>query len=331
MKAFSRELQGKLVTYFIQKLGVVPHRTGWLRQGVCPNCGKVKKLGINLYLNRTNCFSCGYHPVPLLLVLKLENFDTYNEVYRYLEAFESADYLETHLPMLEQKEVILPESFKLLSFGTSALGNMARNYMRKRGYNINALTLRGVGYCTKGDYAYRIIIPFYEKGNLIYFNARQFMEVGSKHKNPPMDEFGIGKSLLLYNGDALHLYKTVYLVESATNALTLGPRAIGTGGKLVSAHQRSKILRSPCKRVVLLWDPDAYWEALHLALDLAKHKEVKVVKMPSKYKGKDNPDVNDLGKKVTMGLIKKESYLTYSQVYKRFIAEPKPVHHLPTA
>ena len=35
------------------------YRRGWLK-GDCPECGKDKKYGVNIALNRTNCFSCGY-------------------------------------------------------------------------------------------------------------------------------------------------------------------------------------------------------------------------------------------------------------------------------
>lgn len=331
MSRYTRDMLGRLTTYFKQKLRVVPHRTGWLRQGTCPGCGKEKKLGINLYLDRTNCFSCGYHPKPILLVMKLEALDTLNEVHNFLDSFESAEYLETSLPMLEEKDVKLPESFTLLEMGTSSLANMARNYMRKRKYDTMKLTLKGVGYCTRGTYKGRIITPFYERGRLVYFNARTYMGIGTKHKNPPVDDFGIGKSQLIYNVDAIHIYKTVYGVESATNALTIGDRAIAFGGKLMSMYQVSKILRSPVKRFIMIWDPDAYWEALHAALAISRHKMVKVIKLPKQYRAKFNPDVNDLGWKTTKKFVDAEPWLTYQDVYKRYIVETKPIYHLPNA
>lgn len=331
MKYFNRQLMGKLVSYFKGKLGVTPHATGWLRQGQCPECGKEKKFGINLWLNRSNCFSCSYHPKPLDLIIKLEGLSTYNEVYSLLEAFEGVEYLETNLPILKEKPATLPESFRLLSLGQSYVANMARSYMRKRGYNITSLTLKGVGYCVKGPYAFRIIIPFYEKGRLIYFNARQFIEVGEKHKNPSKTEFGIGKSLIIYNKDALYLYNTAYLTESVTNALTMGDRGFAVGGKLVSEYQMGAIINSPCKRIVILLDPDAYWEALHTGLQLVKHKQIKVVKFPMSYKGKEKPDVNDLGKKFVLSLIKQTPWQSYKELYKLFLITPKPLHKLPVA
>lgn len=325
----SKELNSKLASYFIDRLHCIIHSTGWLRQGTCPECAKSKKFGINLHVNRTNCFSCGYHPRPLQLLIKLEHLTTYNDAIHFLNGFAGADYLEIPMPMLEERKVNLPESFTLLSLGQGPNANRARNYMASRGYDIEELTFRGVGYCVSGPYAYRIIIPFYAKGELIYFNARQFIELGSKHKNPGKEEFGIGKSQLIYNIDALHRYQTVYMVESATNALTLGDNTIAFGGKRISDYQLSKVLDSPVKRCVLIWDPDATWEAYRVALQICQYKQVKVVEMPWEYKKKFNPDVNDIGKSGTLNIIKGFKYMSYSELYKKFIKLPRPEFHDP--
>lgn len=330
----TRELSGRVASYFKQKLRVRPHKTGWLRQGTCPSCGREKKFGVNPILNRTNCFVCGFHPRPLELIIQLEGLSTYNEVYSFLNAFEHASYLETPLEFLAEKEVQLPESYTLLSFGDSNMAKLARRYIQKRGYDVMNLTLRGVGYCTTGPYRGRIIIPYYEAGKLIYFNARQFINLeGGAHKNPGIEEVAMGKSMVMYNVDALHIYETCYLLESATNALTMGNRGFSTGGKLLSSYQLSKILKSPCKNIIILFDPDAHWEALKTGLDLVGHKRVKVVLLPKKLKPRSDKflDVNDYGKKMTLEFIKNNPYLSYSEIFSLFLKEPKPLHRLPAA
>src|SRR5690606_20249091 len=141
-------------------------------------------------------------------------------------AFEDAPFLETYQEALIQKPAELPVGFTLLSLGNSMVSKSARKYMRERGFKIKELSMMGIGYCARGEYKYRIIIPFYEAGRLIYFNARQFIELGSKFKNPAIEDFGIGKNMLMYNVDALAIYNKIYLVESATNAITLGNNAV---------------------------------------------------------------------------------------------------------
>lgn len=313
-------IKGKMVAYFKQKLGVRQHNTGWLRQGLCPSCGKEKKFGINISFDRTNCFSCGFHQRPLALIIELENLTTYNEAYTFLDAFETAEYLETPKEFIKEDRGDLPEGYRLISIGDSEMGKRARTYMKNRGFDIDELTLKGVGYCVSGKYFGRIIIPFYEAGKVIYFNARQFFEISNdKFKNPSIAEFGIGKSLLMYNADCLHIYRRVYMMESAMNCLTFGENAFAIGGKIISKYQLSKVLRSPCKEVVIVLDPDAMLQALQTALEIVDHKKVKVIEMPEKK------DVNDIGRKATLSLIKSTPWESYSKLYSRYLACERPI------
>lgn len=329
MSKYNQDVTGKLITYFQQKLGVREHHTGWFRQGTCPECGKEKKFGINVLMNRTNCFSCAYRPRPFNLMLRLEGLKTYVEGYNFLKAFDAATYVDKEIDLLKTKKTELPESFRLLSIGTNQVSNLARAYMRSRGFNIFNLTMKGIGYCTKGKYAFRIIIPFYEKGQLVYFNAREFINTGQSHLNPGTEEFGVGKAMQMYNKDALFVYKRVYMVESAMNALTLGDRAFTIGGKIPSEYQISDIIRSPCEEVVIILDPDAEYEALKAGMALAGHKKVKVIILP-KVRSKKSPDkfldINNLGKKLIMDFVYKSPWQTHKDLYKIFVNTPKPVH-----
>ena len=131
---------------------------------------------------------------------------------------------------------------------------------------------------------------------------------GPKMKNPRNEDFGIGKSELIYNQDALFVYKTIEVVESITNALTLGERSVAILGKSISPYQLSMILSSPCESIHLLLDSDAYEKALTLALEICQHKSVKLIKMPTEQ------DVNDLGRKKAKDLIRDTPYLNWSEL-----------------
>lgn len=307
MSQFKTDITQKLVSYFQKRLDMKPAPRGWL-SGDCPDCGAQNKFGIHLGQNRSNCFKCAYHEKPLDILIKIEKFTTYIQAYKYLGTFTDAEYLEIKLDFLESKSVELPESFRLISLGTSFVSKLAQKYMQNRGFKLLELSMRGVGYCTKGEYHTRIIIPYYQQGKLIYFNARQFMDVGPKFKNPKVEDFGIGKSMLIYNVDALAMFNRIYLVESATNSLTLGERAIAIGGKILSNYQKDLILRSGIKEVIIILDDDAYLYALQIGLDLVNYVRVKVILMPPKI------DVNDLGRSKTIKWAKTHSFLSYSEL-----------------
>lgn len=314
---FNENSNNQLAAYFKQRLGMYEYRRGWMK-GDCPSCKKHDKYGVNLSTSRTNCFQCGWHPRPLFAIRIIEGFETLAETWKFLGKFEGVEFLEPPLDLIEYKQNKLPESFRLMTFGKSRYSKLAQRFMSKRGFDIDDLSLQGVGYCTRGDYKGRIIIPYLLKGEMIYFTARKFIDVGPKFKNPTIEEFGIGKSLLLYNVDSLLIYRKIYLVESATNALTLGGNGIGIGGKVLSQYQRNQILLSPAEKFVFIYDPDAYWYALHDALTLVAHKKIKIVLI----KGDD--DVNDIGKKATKKYERATGWLTHNELFKLYHGTPRP-------
>jgi len=327
----NKDISAKITTWFLHRLGGHIHRTGWVRHGECPNCGKDGKYGMNVYMDRTNCFSCGYHPKPIDLLMKVEQIPTYNEALLFIGTFDDSKLLDKQIKEISQKFGFLPEGYKLLTLGDSTYSKLARNYMKGRGFKTMKLSMRGVGYCTKGKYGGRIIIPFYEQGKIIYFNARQFINVGEAHKNPSNDEFGVGKSMLVYNVDCLSVYKKTYMVESSINALTIGDKAFGIVGKRISNYQLSKVIKSPCEEVVIILDPDAYWEGLRTGMMLAPHKKVKVVKLPMSLGKVKKVDVNSIGKKKTMEYVDNQPWQSYSDIYNKYISTPRPAEYLPKA
>lgn len=302
-------IRGKMHQYFIHKLGAFDYRNGWMKSN-CPYCGGEKKFGINLSNNRCNCFKCGEHPSPVNLIMHLENTDKFREVLAILGSgdYEGYVFREEKVELREKADVILPDGFRNLAMGSSLLAKSARNYLKKRGFDIKQLASKGWGYCNTGKYLGYIIIPFTEHGQLTYFNARLYMGAGPKYNNPPVTETGLGKSFIIYNVDALEIYRTVYICEGAINAETIGQNGIATGGKAVSRFQVNKFIKSPVERFVILIDPDAKGKALELAFQLVPFKKVKVVFLP------DGEDVNSLGKSKTLEYVRKATYQTYQEL-----------------
>lgn len=312
MRQYNQSVKGKLFRYFEGKLGIRKSTKGWYRCN-CPYCGGYYTFGINLESYRAKCFICPSVPNPIELLMFLERFDTMAEALKYLsiqQEYEAYDRMVEPVK-IERRSVELPESYRLITQGTNLVAKAARHYLMKRGFKIHELAMAGVGFCDQGEYSGYIIFPYYLQGNLIYFQGRLFMGSGTKMKNPSEEEFGIGKSQILYNEDALYLYNKVYIVESITNARTLGDAAISISGKKVSNYQMGSIIKSPCQKVVVILDSDAKPEAITLCMELIHHKETKLVTMP------EGKDVNDLGKTTTLGIVKATDYLiNYGQLLK---------------
>lgn len=312
MAQLSKDFKSKLYTYFIHKLGAFDYRHGWLKS-TCPHCGKENKYGINLAYNRTNCFKCGEHPTAVQLVMDLEKLNTYHELTIFLNSFDVKpyDYKEEFVELKTQKVLNMPEGFNLIGSNLDTeIGKIAINYLKGRGFEIAKLRTLGWGYSDSGDLLGYIIIPFYDNGKLIYYNARRFIGSGPRYKNPNSNESGLGKSFILYNKDALYIYDKIYICEGAINATVLGEKAISSSGKAVSRYQINEILKSPVKRVNIILDTeiDAKLKAINLGLQLCHTKKVKVVILPT------SKDVNDLGRAITLKYIRNTPYQTYNQL-----------------
>lgn len=303
------KIKGKLYSYFTRTLGMREYTRGWIK-GNCPSCGRLDKFGVNLSRNRTNCFVCGYNPSPIKLVMELEGYSEYQEVLKFLGTFSGRAYMDPIVDRIEKFDVKLPTGYTNLLFGKSVIARNARKYIRNRGFDLDEAAYKGWGYCNKGPYLGYIILPFYLGGKLIYFNARRYLGSGPKYNNPKIDEFGIGKSLIIYNLDALSIYDEIYLVEGVFNADTIGDEAIASGGKKISHYQISAILGSPVERVNILLDPDALEDAIKIGLSMAYHKKVRLVI----WEGEQ--DVNDIGKKETLKRVNKVPWQGYNDLLK---------------
>lgn len=311
MAKLTNSFKGKLKGYFNKKIGAFDYRHGWMKCR-CPYCGREGKFGINLSMNRTNCFVCGEHPSPIQLVMYLEHVDTFTEAKAILESgeFDGYTFKEDKVEIKSRKDIYFPEGFKSILFGKSTLAKSARNYVKKRGFDINKVAMSGWGYGTKGKYFGYLIIPFHENGKLVYYNARLFIGNGPKYNNPDTSDTGLGKSFIIYNKDALSMYRSVFLCEGAINAETMGERGIASGGKAISRYQINEIIKAPVERVIILFDPDAKDRAIDLALKLVNFKKVKVVFLP------EGKDCNDLGRAKVMKYVYSTHYQDYQELLK---------------
>lgn len=312
MSTYNTSFKSKLKGYFIQRLSAFDYRNGWLK-ATCPECGRELKYGINLSLNRTNCFRCGYNKRPLEVLMDIENIETYSEAIKFLnnnKDFEGYEYHEEKIELREHKPVYLPDGFKLLNQGNSQLARSARSYIKSRGFDPEALSRKGWGYATTGKYLGYIIIPFLSNGTLTYFNARRYCGSGPRYNNPEISATGLGKSFIWYNHDSLYMYKTIFICEGAINATVIGDKAVASGGKFVSRYQINELIKSPVERIIICLDSDAMDRAISLAFQLIDYKKVKVIIFP------EGKDAADLGHKKTMRLVYNSRYLTKKDLQK---------------
>lgn len=233
-----------------------------------------ERLGIHLLKKIGQCFNCGFKINPKFfdeLVNKefiQENFLEYlkDECGRVIQTTEKS--LKVDTPILKY------EGFKLHEAPKNYLKyvNKAKTYLQSRGFSWRVLSKRfgfGVGF-KDTRYENRLIMPVYEHGRLVYFQARSLENKKPKYLNPkdthkekflfaPKNFFGFGFG------------KTLYISEGIFSALSISPKkSIAIFGKSLSEYQFLKIrnLKSVEKIFVCL-DPGAEKEAYEICNKLA--------------------------------------------------------------
>jgi len=310
---------GQAFAYFDKNHGPLkPSTNGWF-EGVCPYCDD-PKLAVNFTYNQVKCWKCFDKMFIIDFIEKYEDVRRF-EAYEVLESYESVpvDYTYIERNNTEVSTISLPKGYQSLLRGKGALGDRARNYLMGRGFDLNYLDKIGVGYCNEhdeeDDYFGYIIVPLKKNGKLVYFIGRNFIDNDLRYKNPPRAKFGVGKSEVLFNEEALYTQERIFLTEGWSDAISLGVEGVSMQGLDLSLLQTSIIINSSVEEVVIVLDVGQYKKALKQALKLFNFKRIKVLKLDLlKQHGKD---VNEIGKERILELSRITNYMGFNTLYKQ--------------
>ena len=174
----------------------------------------------------------------------------------------------------------LPEGFTKFSDSNPIFipHREAMNYLTSRGITNEIIERFGIGYTVKGDFAFRIIVPSYNKeGELNYFVARAWANKKMKYKNPtvPKDE-------IIFNESLINWEKDVYLVEGAFDSFFLD-NSIVMLGKVMSKLLFETLYNNAKANIIICTDGDAWQNGLKLYHELnggTLYNRIKIVKLP---------------------------------------------------
>lgn len=175
-----------------------------------------------------------------------------------------------------QDKAIPPVSLDLskyqpLGHTKSLLASKAKQYVLNRGFTeeqIKQYDLR-IG---SGEHTGRIIIPFYEHQNCVYFQARAYMmSPVKKVRNPTKQDITDGKSKWLFGFDQAQAYEQVVVCEGWASAMSAGLNAVAISGTALSTTQLKKLICNWNDFVILL-DYKAENAAIKIACELRLFK-----------------------------------------------------------
>jgi len=189
----------------------------------------------------------------------------------------------------QYEKLRLPKGFKLATDGNQyhIPYREMRNYLKSRGITEEMIKKHSIGYSLEGDYAYRIIVPSFDReGELNYYTGRSWNPNSkAKYKNPEAE-----KQIIIFNESLIDWSQDIYLCEGPFDSLFL-PNSIPLLGKKMSDVLFDKIYDEAKSNVVIVLDSDAWEDSKRLYFKLSGGKlygRIKVVKLPE---GKDIADL----------------------------------------
>jgi DNA primase len=232
----------------------------------CPECSHhKKKLSINIEKDVFKCWICDYSGRSIRRILR--KHADFRLLSKWLKLTNTIDVNEfnddlfgARQPKVVQR-VDLPEDFSsLLRRELPRTAMHASRYLKKRGITDSDITKWKIGYCTKGKYSNRIVIPsFGLDGHCNYFVARSYNDNTRKYLNPPASRD------IVFNELYVDWDKDVILVEGLFDAIIAGDNAIPLLGS--SLHETSTLFKKIVDNdaaVYMALDPDAESKSLSI-------------------------------------------------------------------
>lgn len=249
----------------------------------CPKCKHhKKKLEINFTINpkgeyRYNCWTCG----GSLKGKKLHNLfrvlGTSKEKLEEIKKYTGLSFNIDKEIIIKNKKIELPEEYISLHNEKLSLdGRQALSYLKKRGISKYDIIQYNIGYCEKGKYEGRIIIPSYGYDNNVdFFVARAYRDnIYPKYLNSEHN-----KEIIPFERN-INWNLPLVLCEGVFDMFSLKRNTIPLLGKQIQNALYNKIINSDNKKIYICLDKDAYKESLKICEMLFNEgKEVYLVSL----------------------------------------------------
>jgi len=233
------------------------------------------------------------------LNLPKERFEQLNRI------IESAKYRVDTKETKTNQTIQLPAEYAPLWIKKSTPDyRNAIHYLTQRGITVFDILKYRIGYCERGEYSGKIIIPSYDRdGQLNYFVSRAFYKADKqKHKNPKISKDIIGFEM------TINWSQPIILCEGSFDAIAVKRNAIPLFGKIIQPALQKKIIEERVRNIYICLDADALKNALTIAERfMAEGLNVYFVEL-------QDQDASELGFEKITEIIENTDLLTFERV-----------------
>lgn len=312
-----------LLSYVQEHGGERDGRTEYLL--VCPRCGR-RKLSVNVARGRWRCFVCqvegtGPDGRPVTLdggggvfglvqwVDGLAPRDAAQAIIQATQPPPNDGRIPDSRVDVRDDDAVPRQPTGLPKEVLTVTGILP--YMDRRAITLADARMFGLGYVPphSGWLSHRLVFPVWWGGQCLYWQARacwdekehvprwpgRHPETGEEDRyrktlNPAAERHGVrylGSSDVLGNLEQACRYPRVALVEGPTSGIRVGPDAVWSFGKSLSARQVALLVRAGVRAVDFMWDgpgphePHGAWPKMfqHAPM-LAAFMDVRLVFIP---------------------------------------------------
>ena len=225
----------------------------------CPKCGHHKrKLSINLIKGAFKCWVCDWSGRNIYRIIR--QFGTTDQKYEWksltqqIEVEKFADKLFGQVEEDTRDKISLPKHF--ISLANKELPPTSMypiNYLKSRRIGKKDIIKWKIGYCPKGKYAGRVIIPsFDEDGDVNFFISRSYDRDWRKYLNPEASKD------IIFNHPYIDFDEPITIVEGVFDAIKAGDNSVPLLGSTLTETSSlfGQIIKNDTP-VYLALDPDA--------------------------------------------------------------------------
>lgn len=204
-----------------------------------------QKLYIYCDTNTAFCFRCKFFTKNAKEVLA-----------KYGIKVQSSTFARPRVGQTYHRRLSLPGSYSNTFRGMD--GEQALRYLISRNISAGTIAAYDVGYCARsGDkYSGRVIIPIYEDGVLVNFQARDYTGEQEPRYTGPSSKDG-ARANCLFNLERPANSGVLFLVEGPMDALRMPEFAVSLLGSGWNDTKRNKILSVKPTTIILCLDNDA--------------------------------------------------------------------------